>query len=88
MGRRLPRSDGAAAVEYNRQQSAKSGLSNPPILYLPVRMKTRKRLLGAFVLALMVAVGLWLRDEVRIDSCLDRGGRWDKERQMCEGATE
>ena len=51
-------------------------------------MKTRKRLLGAFMLALMVAVGLWLRDEVRIDSCLDRGGRWDKERQMCEGATE
>jgi len=27
MGRRLPRSDGAAAVEYNRQQSAKSGQS-------------------------------------------------------------
>ena len=51
-------------------------------------MKTRKFLLGAFVLALLVAVGLWLRNEVRIDSCLDRGGRWDQERQMCDGARE
>jgi hypothetical protein len=51
-------------------------------------MKTQKILLGAFVLALLVSVGLWLRNEVRIDSCLDRGGRWDQEQQMCEGATE
>jgi len=51
-------------------------------------MKTRKILLGASVLALLIAAGVWLRNEVRIDSCLDRGGRWDIERQMCEGATE
>ena len=51
-------------------------------------MNTKKFLLGAFVLALVVVVGLRLRNEVRIDSCLDRGGGWDKERQMCDGATE
>lgn len=51
-------------------------------------MKTRKILFGAFVLALLVAGGLWLRNEMQIDSCLDRGGRWDQERQICEGATE
>lgn len=48
----------------------------------------RKLLLVAFVLALLVVVGLWLRNEGQIDSCLDRGGKWDEERQMCEGATE
>lgn len=35
-------------------------------------MKTRKILLGTFVLALLVAVALWLQSEMRIDSCLDR----------------
>jgi len=50
-------------------------------------MKIRKILLGALVLALLVAVGLWVQNEVQVDSCLDRGGRWDQERQMCEGAT-
>ena len=51
-------------------------------------MKTRKILLGVFVVALLVAVELWMQDEVQIDSCLDRGGKWDQERQMCDGATE
>jgi hypothetical protein len=51
-------------------------------------MKIGKIILGRFVLALLVAVGLWLRNEVRIDSCLDRGGRWNQDRQMCDGATE
>jgi hypothetical protein len=49
-------------------------------------MQTRKLLFWTFVLALLVAGGLWLRNEAQIDSCLDRGGSWDKERQMCEGA--
>ena len=37
---------------------------------------------------LLVATGFWLRSEIRIDSCLDRGGRWDEAKRMCEGATE
>lgn len=51
-------------------------------------MKLKKLLLGMLVFSVLVAVGLWLRNEVRIDSCFDRGGRWDKEGQMCEGAIE
>jgi hypothetical protein len=49
-------------------------------------MQIKKLLFWTFVLALLVAGGLWLRTQVRIDICLDRGGRWNKERQMCEGA--
>lgn len=48
-------------------------------------MNSRKLVLGAFVLALLAAVGLWLRHETLIDSCLDLGGRWDKNGQVCEG---
>jgi hypothetical protein len=51
-------------------------------------MKINKLLLWTFLLALLVVPGLWLRSELRIDSCLDRGGRWDKNRQICEGAAE
>jgi hypothetical protein len=50
-------------------------------------MQIRKLLFLAFVLALLIAGGLWLRNEARIDSCLDRGGRWNEERQMCEGVS-
>ena len=78
----------ATCYADQRLDSAKIGPSNPPIHYRSIRMKSRKLLPGAFVIAVLVAIGLWLRNEVRIDSCLDRGGRWDKERQMCEGATE
>jgi hypothetical protein len=49
-------------------------------------MQIKKLLFWTFVLALLLAGGLWLWTQVRIDSCLDRGGSWDKERQMCEGA--
>lgn len=53
-----------------------------------INMRTKKRLLWMFLLALLVVVGLRLRNEVRIDSCLDRGGSWDENRQICKGATE
>jgi hypothetical protein len=69
-----------------RPGSAKSGLSSSSILHWPIRMKIRKLLLWSFVLALLLAVSLWLRNEARIDSCLDRGGRWDQEQERCEGA--
>ena len=75
-----------AEKDIGRLLSARSGLSNS--IQEPIQMKTRKILFGALVLALLVAGGLWLRNEMQIDSCLDRGGRWDQERQICEGATE
>lgn len=51
-------------------------------------MKTKNILLGALVLALLVAVSLWSQNVVRIDSCLDGGGRWDQDQQICEGIME
>jgi hypothetical protein len=54
-------------------------------------MMTMKRstfLKMAVVLAVVAALALWLRHELRIDSCLDRGGRWNNELSACEGATE
>jgi hypothetical protein len=54
--------------------------------FLPLKMQIKKRLGWIFVLTLLVTGGLWLWTQVQIDSCLDRGGSWDKERQMCEGA--
>ena len=39
-------------------------------------------------IAVFVALVMWLRQELRIDSCLDRGGRWNSELLICEGASE
>jgi hypothetical protein len=42
------------------------------------------------ILGLLVSAGLgtWVAHEMRVDSCLDRGGRWNTEGAKCEGATE
>ena len=57
------------------------------------RLPMHRAILGtflrwSFLLALLFAVGCWLRYEWRIDSCLDRGGRWDVDLDRCEAATE
>jgi hypothetical protein len=49
---------------------------------------SRKLWATGLILAFVVGVGIWLAHELRIDSCLDRGGRWDFGRGMCEGARE
>ena len=48
-------------------------------------MKRRRIVRAGLALAacLMVA-GLWLARQARIDTCLDRGGRWDHMRNTCE----
>lgn len=38
--------------------------------------------------AALIAAGLWFQRELSIDSCLDRGGRWNYEADVCEGASE
>jgi len=48
----------------------------------------RKILVWTLLLAVLVALVLWTRNEVQTDSCLDRGGSWDAERHRCDGATE
>ena len=42
----------------------------------------------AVFLVIAVALGIWFLHELRVDSCLDRGGRWNNDLLTCEGATE
>lgn len=47
-------------------------------------MNLKKLLLVAIALALGVLLALWLKAEVKIDSCLDLGGRWNYDAGKCE----
>jgi hypothetical protein len=73
-----------AGSEGQVQPEADAEFSSP----LPTNMEIGKLLRRAFLLTLLVVLGLWLRNEVRIDSCLDHGGRWDKDQRICQGASE
>lgn len=42
----------------------------------------------AIALVIVGVLVMWFRHQLRIDSCLDRGGRWNSELSTCEGATE
>lgn len=44
--------------------------------------KWMKLVLLVFILALLP---LWYRECVVVDSCLDRGGSWDREAEICKG---
>ena len=47
-------------------------------------MKTRHCFWLACALLIVVVCGDWLRVQLRIDSGLDLGGRWNDERRRCE----
>ena len=48
-------------------------------------MRKRTRfVLCALSLLLVVIFGYWLKGFLEIDSCLDRGGRWNYETGTCE----
>jgi hypothetical protein len=51
-------------------------------------MKKLRMALIAVALIGVVAVVLWGREQLKIDSCLDNGGRWNSIGAVCEGATE
>jgi len=45
--------------------------------------------MGAIVLLIVVvagviSAGLWVRQQLAIDSCLDNGGRWNAKLSVCE----
>lgn len=57
-------------------------------LHEGIAMKKNKTLTIIIGLLTIFCLGIWLAREMRIDSCLDRGGRWNNEIAICEGATE
>ena len=71
-----------------RPCAAASALTDCQML-IEVTMK-RPFLVGFLVLlaVVLIAAGMWAKRELSIDSCLDRGGRWNYEVAACEGATE
>ena len=44
-----------------------------------------KKWIIAVILALGVILSVaWIRGQIKIDSCLDNGGRWNYEQKVCE----
>lgn len=48
-------------------------------------MKLRQ-LLGLLFIVLLACALMWLRQQWKIDGCLDNGGRWNYPLAACEGA--
>ena len=44
----------------------------------------KKWVIAAILLVLVAAGGLWLRQQLLIDGCLDNGGRWNDAAGACE----
>ena len=49
-------------------------------------MIKKKLIIVVAVIFLLLLVGIWLRQQLDIDHCLDQGGRWNYDAGMCEGA--
>jgi hypothetical protein len=50
----------------------------------PMAVLHRSRVIGVFVALVVIAlIGAYLRRELMIDACLDRGGRWDYAANQC-----
>lgn len=71
-----------------RSYAAPSALTGC-LMHIEETMK-RPFFVGFLVLlaVVLIAIGIWFKRELSIDSCLDRGGRWNYEVAACEGATE
>ncbi|RLE26702.1 MAG: hypothetical protein DRJ61_07660 [Acidobacteria bacterium] len=48
-----------------------------------IRFSLRTVVLVALVAVAVFLVARWTRMQLAIDSCLDRGGRWDYEQGVC-----
>ena len=58
--------------------------SSVPMVFLRgIEMKRRTVLVLAALFICVVAAGWWIRNELRIDSCLDNGGRWAADQSAC-----
>lgn len=48
------------------------------------KLSMNKLWISLLSLALIVTIGLWVKNQIEIDSCLDLGGRWDYKNNECE----
>lgn len=49
-------------------------------------MSSKKLIIIAVVVALLVVGSVWLWQQIQIDRCLDNGGRWNYENGKCEAS--
>jgi hypothetical protein len=47
-------------------------------------MNRKTGIILVIIICVFVTAGFWLRNQFRIDSCLDQGGRWNYEAGECE----
>jgi len=47
-------------------------------------VRAKKLIVGLFLVALGLWFAYWLKGYLEVDSCLDRGGRWNHEQSVCE----
>ena len=50
-------------------------------------MRLFRLLLALIAASAAIALLMWAWSEISIDRCLDSGGRWNREKLACEGAT-
>lgn len=43
-----------------------------------------RKVIAVVVVVLVALIGFWLYGQLKIDSCLDNGGRWNKQQSACE----
>lgn len=48
-------------------------------------MRTKKIMVGLVIILGVIASVIWFARELKIDRCLDQGGRWNYTEEICEG---
>lgn len=81
----MPRSKFSAGRQFSTTKSASSPSANTLYAILEMTRKTIKILVITFLLIASTGFGyLKMTYFFEIDSCLDKGGRWNYEKQICE----
>ena len=47
-------------------------------------MKLRKKIVIALAFVAVIIIGFYLYNFMKIDSCLDNGGKWNYQRDVCD----
>lgn len=43
-----------------------------------------KKIISVVAVLILIAVGIWFKGYLAVDSCLDSGGRWNYDTKTCE----